>query len=77
MDRWFDGDYSECYYAWDHVNKTEFILWVWKQDKDYGCPTEEEVEYLWARMDPNDSEKFKIVEYDLLRDTLPITRFRP
>lgn len=74
MEAWFDGDLSECYYSWGHVNKTDFCLWIWKEDPDYGCPGEMEIEYLWAK--ELDEERFSIVPKSVI-GAKPISRFRP
>ncbi len=76
-DWWFDGDYSECYYAWGHVDKDAFGDWVTAQEKENGNNTlvrNEDVEHLWAL--ELDEERFTFVAADS-KGAKPITRYRP
>ncbi len=79
-DWWFDGDYSECYYAWGHINKRAFAEWVWSEESPQGSqPNVKDVEHAWAV--GKDDERFIIVKRKwglLLPDgAKPITRYRP
>ena len=60
-ERWFDGDYSECYYGEGHQDKAEFAAWATEEDGGQSEPyTADDVEHLW--MQPIDDERFKIVD---------------
>ena len=77
---WFDGDYSECYYAWSHVDKRQFAAWVQSEEDSYGEPVRaRDVEHVWA-IDGDDG-RFKIVKrmWGLFvpSEAKPITRYQP
>ena len=69
---WFDGDCSECYYAWGHVPKVEFAVWI--EEEDEGPVLVENIEYLWAA--DIDGERFEFVDAGTTGAT-PITRYKP
>jgi hypothetical protein len=72
---WFDGEYSECYFAWGHAPKVEFACWVETQEDESSTPVLVEcIEHLWAA-DINE-ERFEMVSQDTF-GAKPITRFRP
>ena len=74
-DWWSDGDYSECYYAWGHVDKVRFAQWVFgEQDPGGDWILPASVEHLWAVV--RDDERFSIVSAGT-PDSKPITRYRP
>jgi hypothetical protein len=74
---WFDGEASECYYAWgEHANKEEFIDFVISEElagNDIAPEiAPEDIEYLWAK--ELDSEMFEIVPEDT-PGAVPVTRY--
>ena len=76
-DWWFDGDYSECYYAWGHVDKSEFADWVGNQEYP-DVPVmvgAEYVEHIWAR--ETEGDQFETSLVDLGDGWKPMTRYQP
>ena len=74
-DWWFDGDYSECYYAWnEHANEEEFAKWIFAQEDGVESILESDIEYLWVEEITN--VHFKIVP-EGTPGAIPITRYRP
>ena len=61
-DWWFDGDLSECYYAWGHVDRTLFAGWVQSEEDPGSDPVlPQNVEHLWAT--DGDDGRFHIVKH--------------
>lgn len=80
---WFDGDYSECYYAPGHVSKILFAVWVNNQEEQEGCDRvmAKDVEHIWVL--ETSPERFvpfcpKGDEYEDIKERIkPMTRYRP
>lgn len=83
-DWWFDGDFSECYYAPGHVSKLLFAVWVNEQEEQAGeeLVMAKDVEHIYA-LELN-AERFIDIAHppaDLYEDIKarikPMTRYRP
>ena len=77
-DWFFDGDYSESYFAMnEHADKEEFAKWIEEQEKEYGYDDiivdRSEIEYYYAK--EINEEKFEKAEKDD-EGAFPITRYK-
>ncbi len=69
---WFDGDYSDCYYALGHVSRMRFACWIETQQEEKILMAD--IEYLWA-VDTG-LETFRVAQqYEA--GAYPISRYDP
>ena len=71
-ERWFDGDYSECYFGMGHQPRDEFAAWITEHEmSEHGATLEDtrewvdpwRVEYEWVRwIDEEPHERFETCE---------------